>query len=252
MTQRRRESNRRSYRPSVEGLETLRLLANAGPALADILQSTAFPIDSTPVSGAVWDQALVGSRVSELLSNTSASYDSASLQSGLSQLDRYLSRAWYRSGIDPQKHDDCTQAVYTTLLQNLGRDKFDGMLSDVGQKGIREILSRESVEGPDFFRIVDAVKKRAQRERVHQPIDRVDVAAPGVSPNDVNDHRGALQEAISRSLSTREAALIQATLQGRTPAEIAQNWGVAPKTVSNEKAKALQKLRDVLTAQPVD
>jgi DNA-binding CsgD family transcriptional regulator len=30
---------------------------------------------------------------------------------------------------------------------------------------------------------------------------------------------------------------------GKTPAEIADQWGVAPKTVSNEKTRVLQKLR---------
>ena len=50
----------------------------------------------------------------------------------------------------------------------------------------------------------------------------------------------------------REAALIQATLQGETPAEIAQKWGVAPKTVSNEKSRVIQKLRDALVADHAD
>ena len=49
-------------------------------------------------------------------------------------------------------------------------------------------------------------------------------------------------------MSPREAALIRETLQGRTPAEIAQAWGMAPKTISNEKTRALHKLRDCLAA----
>ena len=39
---------------------------------------------------------------------------------------------------------------------------------------------------------------------------------------------------------------------GKTPAEIALNWGVAPKTVSNEKARVLHKLRGVLQGQISD
>ena len=41
--------------------------------------------------------------------------------------------------------------------------------------------------------------------------------------------RAALQEAIQHTLSPREAALIQDTLMGKTPAEIAIQWGVAPR-----------------------
>ena len=58
--------------------------------------------------------------------------------------------------------------------------------------------------------------------------------------------RGAIREAIARSLNPREAALIHATLNGETPAEIASQWGVAPKTVSNEKTRVIQKLQTVL------
>ena len=39
---------------------------------------------------------------------------------------------------------------------------------------------------------------------------------------------------------------------GKTPAEIALHWGVVPKTISNEKTRVLQKLRDVLLAQNDD
>ena len=45
---------------------------------------------------------------------------------------------------------------------------------------------------------------------------------------------------------------MHATLKGETPAEIASRWGVAPKTVSNEKTRVIQKLREVLTAEMVN
>ncbi|MEO6809653.1 MAG: LuxR C-terminal-related transcriptional regulator, partial [Isosphaeraceae bacterium] len=55
-----------------------------------------------------------------------------------------------------------------------------------------------------------------------------------------------------RSLNPREADLVRETLLGKTPAEIAAQWGIAPKTVSNEKTRAIQKLREVLVADLVD
>jgi DNA-directed RNA polymerase specialized sigma24 family protein len=258
--ERKRDAGRRNYRPVVEGLEALRLLASVPPSFAEIVGAIeadptgAVLPGSMEFSGAAWDVALDRSRVAELISAPAAdlaltpALDPHAVESGLSQLDRYLARTWYRSGIDPQKHEDCTQAVYTSLLQQFGRERFDRMLEEIGLAGIREIFSRETADGPDFFRTVDAVKKRAQRERSHQSIDRVDVADEFGSTREELDRRAALLEAISRSLSRREAELINETLLGRTPAEIAQVWGVAPKTVSNEKAKALQKLREVLTA----
>jgi RNA polymerase sigma factor (sigma-70 family) len=252
-----RERSKRSYRPRVEGLEPLRLLASA----ASLPMGVPIAIDPSTVgvesgSGMIcsdaWDAALLRSQVADLLgpsaSSSTSTADADAIVSGLGQLDRYLNRAWYRAGIAPQQHDDCTQAVYTTLLQSLGRDRFDGLLTDIGQSGIRDVLSRETPEGPDFFRAIDTVKKRAQREKTFQPIDAVDVADASIASPGQADWRGALQEAIEHSLNPREAALIQATIQGETPAEIAQRWGVAPKTVSNEKSRALQKLRDALGA----
>jgi RNA polymerase sigma factor (sigma-70 family) len=246
-----RGKTRRSYRPGVEALEALRLLSGVaelpmGPAIEHGEFAPPRGPEASPAPGHAWDAALVAEQLDELLDHdlTQAPAETADVSAGLAQLDRYLARAWYRAGIAPQQHDDCTQAVYATLLQGLGRDHFDRLLSEVGGFGIRDVLSRETAEGPDFFRAIDTVKKRAQRERSFHPLDAASMNRPD-DPRQT-DRRSTLQEAILSSLSPREAALIQATLQGETPAEIAHHWGIAPKTVSNEKTRALQKLRDVL------
>jgi RNA polymerase sigma factor (sigma-70 family) len=261
-------------------MEALRLLSSATAAsplpglmaehnpLADPGPAALPRLDGLPaVSSATWDAALVQTHLAEILSgvgpaatvaspaatapSTAAPSDPASFTSGLTQLNKYLSRAWYRAGIPVQMHEDCTQAVFTTLLQQLGRDRFDALVGDVGHSGIKDVFSRETNEGADFFRAVDMVKKRAQRERTFLPIDAVDAPASS-SQSDTQAWHEALREAIDQSLSPREASLINETLMGKTPAEIALHWGVAPKTISNEKTRALQKLRDVLLAQDAD
>ncbi len=264
--------SRRSYRPTVEALEALRLFSGAVPTLPDVPAEHAFlpefdtvPVDSIATESpfedveAAWDTALGQTRLADLLdpaledSATSAeiSVRPEAISAGLSQLDRYLSRTWARSGIGPSKYDDCTQAVYLTLLQNLGRGGFDRLVGEVGQDGIKEVLSRETAEGPDFFRAIDTIKKRAQRERSFQPLDSV-FEPPSQTSLTHFDWKSTIQEAIDRTLNPREAALIQATLSGETPAEIAEQWGVAPKTVSNEKSRAFQKLREFLVADLID
>jgi RNA polymerase sigma factor (sigma-70 family) len=254
-----RKKRRPSYRPRVEALEALRLLSDGLlPALQPVvieqhvLAGPAASEPSIPLDHA-WDTALGQARLADLLSSPAAATDPAALRSGLSQLDRYLARAWARAGISAQQFDDCTQAVYTTLLQNLGRDGFDRLVEDVGQHGIRDVISRETPEGPDFFRAIDMVKKRAQREKTFQSLDdQHGIAAPIGGDGASADWRGALHEAIARSLNSREADLIRETLQGKTPAEIAAQWGIAPKTVSNEKTRAIQKLREALVADLAD
>ncbi len=263
--------SRRPYRPTVEGLEALRMLSAAhahvlpGMVAAQGLlsdpaddASTPGPEAPSPVSNAAWDEALGHTRLTDLLSSSGTSMtastastpapaaDPAAISSGLSQLDRYLSRTWYRAGIPVQLHDDSSQAVYTTLLQNLGRSRFDNLVGDIGSSGIRDVFTRETSDGISFFRAVDMVKKRAQREKLHQSLDAVDVASPSSDLGGRAALRAALQDAISNSLNPREAALIHDTLMGKTPAEIATQWGVAPKTISNEKSRVLQKLREAL------
>ena len=249
---------RRAYRPGVEGLEALRLLSVLVEAPVDVAiehEALAAPIagsEAPSIPNSAWDAALVASQLDDLFGSTRDHTDDADLSAGLAQLDRYLARAWFRAGISAQQHDDCTQAVYTSLLQTFGRDRFDQLLGEVGQFGIRDVLSRETADGPDFFRAIDTVKKRTQRERSFQTLDAVDSASLNRGDGSASDLKSSLQEAILSSLSPREAALIQATLQGETPAEIAQQWGIAPKTVSNEKTRALQKLRDVLVSDLTD
>jgi DNA-binding NarL/FixJ family response regulator len=250
---------RRSYRPAVEALEALRMLSGAAQALPDLaaahdvfLSPPPIESSSSSVSDAAWDEALGQTRLADILGPSAPEADSGAISSGLVQLNRYLSRAWYRAGVAVQMHDDCSQAVYVTLLQNLGRSRFDSLLGEIGQVGIRDVLSRETADGPDFFRAIDTVKKRAQRERSFQPLDSVVAAGSATEEDSKAGWRSALQEAIDQSLNPREAALIYATLKGETPAEIASQWGVAPKTVSNEKTRVIQKLRDALTADVYD
>lgn len=173
------------------------------------------------------------------------------LQAGLHQLNRYLARCWTRAGISPQQFEDCSQAVFATMLKQFGRDGFDQTLDEIGREGIPRVLNRETPRGPDFFRAVDMIKKRALRQRSHQALDdhQYDLAHPSSAHDDWSE---SLHEAINRSLNQREAELIQATLQGFSPSEIASQWGIAPKTVSNEKTRAFGKLRLALAQDLAD
>jgi DNA-binding CsgD family transcriptional regulator len=267
--------NRRDYRPTLEAAEALRLLSSASagalfPGLAAEHelqaapgQSARTPVDDfVAVSNATWDAALVQAQVAEISSavgptaanaarTTTSTGDPTAHSSGLTQLNKYLGRAWYRTGVPVQMHEDSSQAVFTTLLQRLGRQRFEALVSDVGCSGIKDVLSRETNEGADFFRAVDMVKKRAHRERVFLPLDVADVPESS-DHTESRARREALREAIDHSLSCREASLINDTLMGKTPAEIALHWSVTPKTVSNEKTRVIQKLREALLAREAD
>jgi hypothetical protein len=212
----------------LEAAEALRLPSSASagavfPSLAaehdpqaDSGPATLTPVDDPPaVLNATWGAALVQAQPIEILSGvgpatanpartTASTSDPAARASGLTQLNKYFSRAWYRAGIPVQMHEDSSQAVFTTLLQQLGRDRFDALVSDVGHSGIKGVFSRETKEGVDFFRAVDMVKKRAQRERPFQPIDVADAPGP-LCTSESRAWREALREAIDHSVAARPA-----------------------------------------------
>jgi RNA polymerase sigma factor (sigma-70 family) len=277
----KKKRRQRRYSPTIERLEAVRLLSSATEAHPltsvaahhDVLKDPSGAVPdlaeiAQAVSSATWDAALVQTELADIFgpaagstaattsvpsatspkvsASSTATADTQALTSGLNQLNKYLSRAWYRAGISPQLHDDSTQAVYATLLQNLGRGSLDSLITDIGHSGIKDVFTRETSEGLAFFRAVDMVKKRAQRERIYQSLDSIDVASSTDDQSETASQRVALQEAIEKKLNPREAALIQDTLMGKTAAEIASQWGVASKTVSNEKTRVLQKLRQAL------
>ena len=251
----RRKPSRRSYLPKVEALEALRLLDAAPAALGLIVPPPASLVAPNPVPAGpnhdTWDAALQQTQLVDLLASprTAIADDPALVASGLSQLDRYLGRCWSRAGIAPQAYDDCTQAVYTSLLQAWGRGPFDELLAEVGDTGIRVALSRDTPEGPEFFRAIDTVKKRSQREKTFTSLDAgTDVAnADGAS----SSWRSALEEAIARNLSPREANLEKLTLQAR-PRRIALQWGVALEDRATRRRADPEVLREVLVAELAD
>ena len=54
------------------------------------------------------------------------------------------------------------------------------------------------------------------------------------------------------AISRRDARLINDTLMGTTPGEIAVHWVVTTKTISNKKARVIRKLREALLAREAD
>ena len=98
-------NKRRLYKPSVEALDALRLLSTAVQGLPDLaieqnLLSDAGTIaEAAPGSlDATWDVALLETRLADLRKPAGTAADPEAIASGLSQLNRYLSRAWYRRG----------------------------------------------------------------------------------------------------------------------------------------------------------
>ena len=91
--------------PSVEALDALCLLSTAVQGLPDLAIEQNLLPDAGPIAEAApgsleatWDVALLETRLADLRKPAGKAADPEAIASGLSQLNRYLSRAWYRAG----------------------------------------------------------------------------------------------------------------------------------------------------------
>jgi len=263
----------RRYQPAMESLEAITVLNAALPGVAELSPSSAIfqpeptwqsvdstttliiPDLSTPADSSAmdaWDAALAA-QADQLASNGYALADhfSESLaQLGYDRMERYLNRAWNKAGIAPPQDEDCTQSVYMVLLERWGRDNFENLATHVGRDGLSTLVTRESPVGLDFLRALDQIKKQAQRQMVRQTLltdESTAIASDRgyASPDEIAMGRD-MERIIRTTLAPREAELIRSTIEGDSPSEIAARWGVSPKTVSNVKSEALNKLRVVL------
>jgi DNA-binding NarL/FixJ family response regulator len=125
------------------------------------------------------------------------------------------------------------------------------LLERVPAAGWDQVLTGDSDERREFLRAIDAVKKRRQRERARSS-NLVEVVADN---KDVNlrvaqeDHE-AVRQAANQVLSVRQQHILQRICEGSAVAEIAEELALSPARVSDEKYKAVHKLRTYFRAHP--
>jgi RNA polymerase sigma factor (sigma-70 family) len=151
----------------------------------------------------------------------------------VSAIERYCTACWRNAGLAPHAWPDCTQEVFCRLLARLGPDAWDRVLGD-----------DEGQERCEFLRAIDAVKKRCQRSRRPAPVAVDRLADPHDRPErDLADDREAVRQATAELLSPRQRDILQLCFEGWTVQEIAGELNLPAERVSDEKYKAVQKLR---------
>jgi RNA polymerase sigma factor (sigma-70 family) len=107
-----------------------------------------------------------------------------------------------------------------------------------------KLLQAEGDERREFVRAIDAVKKRSQRSRKYAPLNE-DVAErrdrTGVDL--VADRREEMNKAAAEVLSYRQKRILEMSVEGYTVQEVADTMRMSPERVSDEKYKAIRKLR---------
>jgi RNA polymerase sigma factor (sigma-70 family) len=148
----------------------------------------------------------------------------------IQDISRYCTACWRNARLPVDRWGDCTQEVLKRLLERLEPRSWD------------QVLSQEAEEHKEFIRAIDAVKKRTQRDRPRMPLYEDRVASDDTSGG-LDDDRDAVWQVAGRLLSARQKNILQMTCAGWTVADMAQELASTPERVSDEKYKAIQKLR---------
>jgi RNA polymerase sigma factor (sigma-70 family) len=153
-------------------------------------------------------------------------------------IGRYCTTCWRNARLPIDAWGDCTQEVFRRLLERVPADRWSLTLQSEGE------------ERREFLRAIDAVKKRTQRARRFS--GEVELAAdsrPAIERRLAED-RETVRKAAGELLSERQQRILQLSFEGWTVQQIGAELGVAVERISDEKYKALRKLREHLAERP--
>lgn len=156
----------------------------------------------------------------------------ASETSTISQIERYCTVSWRNAGISQQDWSDCTQQALQELLQRVSRQQLPVAMQN-----------NQSRERRELNRTVWRTIKRWQR--APRPA-RLDESYVGGTRDARQDAWDEVMTAARQHLSQRQIRILQLTRAGWRVDEIAGELDVTPARVSDEKYKAIRKLRDCL------
>jgi RNA polymerase sigma factor (sigma-70 family) len=149
----------------------------------------------------------------------------------VSDMGRYCTTCWRNARLPVDSWSDCTQEVFSRMLERVPADAWD------------QVLKGEGDERREFLRAIDAVKKRTQRAR------KWTGSLDGVADRrELHDRhaaadRAAVDEAAAEVLTPRQQRILQLTCEGWLVQEMAQELKLPAERVSDEKYKAVRKLR---------
>jgi RNA polymerase sigma factor (sigma-70 family) len=150
-------------------------------------------------------------------------------------IGRYCTSCWRNARLPVDSWGDCTQEVFSRLLERIPAARWDLALHADGE------------ERREFLRAIDAVKKRTQRARrftgdVEQTADPRPVDERRLEEDRETVHRAARQ-----LLTPRQQRILQLSFEGWSVAQVGTELGLPVERVSDEKYKAIRKLRQHLS-----
>jgi RNA polymerase sigma factor (sigma-70 family) len=150
----------------------------------------------------------------------------------VAELSRYCTACWRNARLPIDTWNDCTQEVLCRLMQRVPMDVWD------------RTLRIESEEHRELVRAIDAVKKRTQRAKKWNA-QALELVADRRDPQrrDLSEERAAVRQAATELLTPRQQQILQLSFEGWSVQEIGKNLDLSAERISDEKYKAIRKLR---------
>ncbi len=147
-------------------------------------------------------------------------------------ISRYCTACWRNARLHPDCWPDCTQEVFSRLLERVGPQAWS------------QVFQADGEERRAFLRAIDAVKKRTQRSR-RTASGLTDAVADRqeVRQRQLREEREVVHKAAAEQLSRRQQRIVQLSLEGWSVQEIATELALPVERISDEKYKAIRKLR---------
>ncbi len=183
------------------------------------------------VAAVVLGTALTALSVPAAVASTSAETSPQAVR----DISRYCTACWRNARLPADCWGDCTQEVFSRLLQTLSPAAWS------------HVFRPEAAERQEFVRAIDAVKKRTQRRLKRARYLNGVVADPRCRGEWQRlEEREVVRQAAEEVLSGRQQRILQMSLEGWSVHEIAGELSLPPERVSDEKYKAIRKLREHL------
>jgi len=177
---------------------------------------------------------VLGTALSAFGSNCAAAEASGQ---AFDDIGRYCTSCWRNARLPADSWGDCTQEVYTRLLQRVPTTRWTLALQADGE------------ERREFLRAIDAVKKRTQRARRFSGAVETAPDARSASEHRLAEDREAVRLAARELLSPRQQRIMQMSFDGWSVQEISEDLALPVERVSDEKYKSVRKLRAHLETQ---
>ena len=176
---------------------------------------------------------VLGTALSAFGTSSTAVAEAPGTLRAVADMSRYCTTCWRNARLSPDCWGDCTQEVLQRMLERVTPDAWSQALKDDGE------------ERREFLRAIDTVKKRSLRQRrpVGIPLDSF-ADRNNLHEQRLADDREAVNRAATALLSDRQQRIVRLSMEGWSVNEIAKESKTGPERVSDEKYKAVRKLRD--------